>query len=354
MAGVQLGRELHPTGAEELQRWYYMTGEGSPIQVPNSLAGRIGSCELNQCKLLFITAVAGLLRDIHISPRRSIAANYMYLVGGAESSGVPRNWTMPTKPRLTLPRATRHSCSTASPSSPPNNQPTNHPTLHIHSRIITQLSAPASRKPPAMDVEESPWADTKQPPPTLDEEASTTTAKSTPATTPSTSQAAAPSPSPRPSRGPRRLVAQPTRLEAVEDPLGPLGADPSGGDGGSPDDDGAPPPVPPQKEQVVIRTTMSPSQGQQQQQQQSRRPPADPHHIEDDDGAEGQRGPRPPPPVEAARPSGVRSNTQPSVSVEQAAKPTFHISVGDPVKIGDLTSSHIVYSVRTRVGVILL
>jgi sorting nexin-1/2 len=38
------------------------------------------------------------------------------------------------------------------------------------------------------------------------------------------------------------------------------------------------------------------------------------------------------------------------VSVEQAAKPTFHIEVGDPVKIGDLTSSHIVYSVRTRVS----
>jgi sorting nexin-1/2 len=36
------------------------------------------------------------------------------------------------------------------------------------------------------------------------------------------------------------------------------------------------------------------------------------------------------------------------VSIEQAAKPTFHISVGDPHKVGDLTSSHIVYSVRTQ------
>jgi hypothetical protein len=37
------------------------------------------------------------------------------------------------------------------------------------------------------------------------------------------------------------------------------------------------------------------------------------------------------------------------MSVEQAAKPTFDISVGDPHKVGDLTSSHTVYQVRTRV-----
>jgi sorting nexin-1/2 len=34
--------------------------------------------------------------------------------------------------------------------------------------------------------------------------------------------------------------------------------------------------------------------------------------------------------------------------VEQAAKPTFEITVGDPHKVGDLTSSHIVYQVRTK------
>lgn len=189
-----------------------------------------------------------------------------------------------------------------------------------------------------MDVEESPWADSSQKPAGKDE----------PSTSQSTDAASAsqPATSPRPSRGPRRLVAQPTRLEAVDDPLGPLGAIPAAGDGDSPDDDGATPPVPPQKEQMVIRTTMSGGQPQQQP-----RRPADPHHIEDNqDDAEIQRGPRAPPPVDAARPSGVRSNNQPSMSVEQAAKPSFHISVGDPVKIGDLTSSHIVYSVRTQVG----
>lgn len=58
-----------------------------------------------------------------------------------------------------------------------------------------------------------------------------------------------------------------------------------------------------------------------------------------------EREGRAPPPVDVARPS---VHSQPSVSVDQAAKPSFHITVGDPVKIGDLTSSHIVYSVRTR------
>lgn len=187
----------------------------------------------------------------------------------------------------------------------------------------------------AMDVEESPWADSSQNAQSnsqIDLESSQVSS--------SASQPAATSSS-RPSRGPRRLAAQPTRLEAVEDPLGPLSAGPTD-DAASQDA----PPAPPQKEQMVIRTTMSPSQ-----QQAPTRRPIDPHSI-DDDGIPGDasRGPRAPPPVDAAQPTGVRSNTQPSVSVEQAAKPSFHITVGDPVKIGDLTSSHIVYSVRTKVS----
>jgi sorting nexin-1/2 len=39
----------------------------------------------------------------------------------------------------------------------------------------------------------------------------------------------------------------------------------------------------------------------------------------------------------------------PSILVEQVAKPSFDIFVGDPHKIGDLTSSHTVYKVRTKV-----
>jgi sorting nexin-1/2 len=77
--------------------------------------------------------------------------------------------------------------------------------------------------------------------------------------------------------------------------------------------------------------------------------PVDPHGILDDDDEFGKPGgARQPPPVQAALPSQVQTGTQPSVSIEQAAKPVFHITVGDPHKVGDLTSSHIVYSVRTE------
>ncbi|EXA43790.1 Vacuolar protein sorting-associated protein vps5 [Fusarium oxysporum] len=179
-----------------------------------------------------------------------------------------------------------------------------------------------------MDVEESPWADSSQ---AASQQASQPEAAASQSSNPAPS---ASSSAPRPSRGPRRLVAQPTRLEAVDDPLGPLGA--ATEDNGPAQDA---PPVPPQKEQMVIRTTMP-------QTQQQRRP-ADPHHIDDDEN-DGPKAPRAPPPVEAAQPSAVRSSNQPSVSVEQAAKPTFQITVGDPHKVGDLTSSHIVYSVRTK------
>ncbi|EGR46338.1 vacuolar sorting protein [Trichoderma reesei QM6a] len=187
-----------------------------------------------------------------------------------------------------------------------------------------------------MDVEESPWADSSQTPPEPVAESEpaasppTTSQASTTTTTTTTSSSA-----PRPSRAPRRIVAQPTKLEAVDDPLGPLSSGP-GLDAAADS-----PPVPPQKEQMVIRTTMAP------QQQQARRS-LDPHLVDDDDGLDSPRGPRMPPPVDAARPSSVKSSTQPSVSVEEASKPTFYITVGDPVKIGDLTSSHIVYSVRTK------
>ena len=48
-------------------------------------------------------------------------------------------------------------------------------------------------------------------------------------------------------------------------------------------------------------------------------------------------------------PDGPRRQTQPSVSIEQAARPSFDITVGDPHKVGNPTSSHIVYQVRTKV-----
>jgi len=57
-----------------------------------------------------------------------------------------------------------------------------------------------------------------------------------------------------------------------------------------------------------------------------------------------------PPPVEGpAGPGGARAGPL-SQPIEQAAYPTFDIIVGDPHKVGDLTSAHIVYSVRTKVS----
>lgn len=67
---------------------------------------------------------------------------------------------------------------------------------------------------------------------------------------------------------------------------------------------------------------------------------------------ESSTGPRIPPPVQPSQIGSVRRESTPSVSIEQAAKPTFNITVGDPHKVGDLTSSHIVYSVETKVGYI--
>ena len=65
-------------------------------------------------------------------------------------------------------------------------------------------------------------------------------------------------------------------------------------------------------------------------------------------------GPRIPPPVQPSQGAPVRRDNQPSVSIEQAAKPSFDITVGDPHKVGDLTSSHIVYLVKTKVRILFL
>lgn len=152
---------------------------------------------------------------------------------------------------------------------------------------------------------------------------------------------AARSPVRRGPRGARKISAQATKLEAVSDtgdPLGPLGEQPS--DSVASLDEQAP--LPPQKEPVDARNARPASS-------KSHTPGGggtiDSVNLEDD--GTGFRGPPPvQPPADA---EGVKRQSQPSVSVEQAAKPTFYISVGDPHKVGDLTSSHIVYQVRTKV-----
>lgn len=202
-------------------------------------------------------------------------------------------------------------------------------------------------------MDPDPWADaapsqgsttTASAEPSQTSEASTSHPSSTPSAPPSQPSSSSTS---RPSRAqPRRLVAQPTRLQAVEDdPLGPLGAPGPLDSAALPGDA---PPAPPSKEQSLpVRTTLP--------QQSSRRGPIDPHsipddddHDHDDDALASPGGARHPPPVQPALASPVQSGTNPpSVSLEQAARPVFRITVGDPHKVGDLTSSHIVYSVRT-------
>jgi sorting nexin-1/2 len=74
-------------------------------------------------------------------------------------------------------------------------------------------------------------------------------------------------------------------------------------------------------------------------------------NLNDDEADADQprsQGPRVPPPVQAPASSAPSRQTQPSVSIEQAAKPSFSIYVGDPHKVGDLTSSHTEYSVTTK------
>ncbi|RVX69263.1 hypothetical protein B0A52_07239 [Exophiala mesophila] len=129
----------------------------------------------------------------------------------------------------------------------------------------------------------------------------------------------------------RRIEVQPTRLEAVDDaldPLGPLGADPIPESSASTDQA----PTPPKKE-VNTRGAKPVTPGY---------PPSD--YGESVLPVGRAKGP---PPVQPQAGAASRQ-TQPSVSVEQAAKPTFEIYVGDPHKVGDLTSSHIVYQVRTK------
>lgn len=139
------------------------------------------------------------------------------------------------------------------------------------------------------------------------------------------------------------MLAQSTILQPVDDaadPLGPLGASEP-----TPAAVPAPAPVPieqaptpPRKETGARNVSGQSTQGRPVSQA-----------GEDDALSIRSRGQ---PGAQAPGPGAVRPN-QPSVSVEQAAKPTFDISVGDPHKVGDFTSSHVVYQVRTKVGQML-
>jgi sorting nexin-1/2 len=141
-------------------------------------------------------------------------------------------------------------------------------------------------------------------------------------------------------RGPKkitRLGPQPTKLQAVDDTLGPLG--PLGAT------------APPAAEEVAPQENVAPQAGRSiaSSQQSSLHGLLESTHLQDNEDEDGPIRPRQPPPVQ--RPSGEQPQRQmqPSVSVVEAAKPTFNITVGDPHKVGDLTSAHTEYQVYTKV-----
>lgn len=157
-----------------------------------------------------------------------------------------------------------------------------------------------------------------------------------------TSVSAARSPVRRGPRGTRKISAQATKLESVSDagdPLGPLGDSTTFESTPTLDEQA---PIPPQKEPFAARNARPTSSTSRTSGGTGM---MDSVNLEED-GA-GFRGPPPvQPPTDA---EGTRRQSQQSVSVIEAAKPTFQITVGDPHKVGDLTSSHIVYQVRTNV-----
>lgn len=127
-------------------------------------------------------------------------------------------------------------------------------------------------------------------------------------------------------------------MDDTVDPLGPLGeATPE--TAVTPTDEA---PVPPQKESLAARGAQPASSFSQITGGAGLA-----ENVNLEEGGGSFRGP---PPVQPpADTEGPKRQTPPSMTVEQAAKPTFEIYVGDPHKVGDLTSSHIVYQVRTKV-----
>ncbi|KAL8952733.1 MAG: hypothetical protein Q9222_001382 [Ikaeria aurantiellina] len=199
-----------------------------------------------------------------------------------------------------------------------------------------------------MDTEDSPWGDVPSGSTNANATDSTETETSKPASKVNQSAPLANAPSPRSPAGrgprtPRRVGAQATRLEAVDDSLGPLGPL---GDNASNQAEPEEPPIPPSKEQSLpLRNNRHPASTSSSMS----RSMMDSVDLGDDDRSINSK----PRYLNQGQPSpsstdGSRRQNQPSVSIEQAARPSFDITVGDPHKVGDLTSSHIVYQVRTK------
>ena len=156
------------------------------------------------------------------------------------------------------------------------------------------------------------------------------------------SVSAASSPRTTTSRGPRatkRFAVPTTRLEPVDgslDPLGPLGTS-----GPVAESEPEQRPIPPSKEQSTTNRNARQPASQSQASLDASEAGEDGRTVVNSRQRYHNQS--------QAHPENARRQAQPSVSIEQAARPTFDITVGDPHKVGDLTSSHIEYQVRTKV-----
>ncbi|KAI7244922.1 Vps5-domain-containing protein [Hortaea werneckii] len=207
--------------------------------------------------------------------------------------------------------------------------------------MADRVAAPENPWSAAMDEDGSPWDDVPSRSQSnhnlaqAGEEAQTVNAPPSQPSEPASPPPPVTSrPAPSKTRGPRRHnvnLAQSTTLESLDDdsmgPLGPLGAEPS-----FPEPEPEPAaPAPPVKE--LPNRTRAPSRPSTGGGASSIRSG---DHSEDGASLNG-----------SAR-SIHAQRTPRSQPVEQAAKPTFSITVGDPHTVGNAASSHTVYSVITR------
>ncbi|EFQ98646.1 vacuolar protein sorting-associated protein vps5 [Nannizzia gypsea CBS 118893] len=154
-------------------------------------------------------------------------------------------------------------------------------------------------------------------------------------------------PAARGPRVPRKVSAQVVKLEPagdVLDPLGPLGETASFSAADAQTQDLRP--APPRKESFTSRNTRPTSSASQTSSAAGVTTLMESVDLDEDSPSARAKGPPPVQPAPASSTTDKRQNQ--SISVEQAAKPSFYITVGDPHKVGDITSSHIVYQVRTK------
>lgn len=143
------------------------------------------------------------------------------------------------------------------------------------------------------------------------------------------------------------MIAPLQSIEGDDDPLGPLSA--SVAESQSPSVEV--PPTPPPKKEIPIRQARG---GPQQNLATSARtdPPGGPTTFT---GSNGFSAPLMSRPVSSgSRPDsshvGHLQSPEGQPPPEQLTLPKFEIVVGDPHKVGDLTSYHTVYQVRTKVS----